>query len=265
MSTADVSYALEPGLDFAEFIDVLVRSTLAERRPVGEPETIRGMLKHADVIVTARATGLLVGVSRAITDFSYCTYLSDLAVDRVAFQRAPPPAKMPRIEEAAMLETIALSPAALAVLRFRTKGYRMPVTEQRLPAFRELVAAGIMESVPGAEGNAEADFRFTTDDRERHQAWLDAAEAYLRSLEPRLPDQIDLSEAARSVLRRLVAGERVEVTAATKPAYQELAVVGIMAPLSTFAHGPESAYRFTHWGWERRVEWLESGCARETA
>jgi ribosomal protein S18 acetylase RimI-like enzyme len=46
-----------------------------------------GMLAHADIIVTARnSQGLLVGVSRAITDFSYCTYLSDLAVD-VALQR----------------------------------------------------------------------------------------------------------------------------------------------------------------------------------
>ena len=32
------------------------------------------------------AGGLLVGASRAITDFSYCTYLSDLAVDG-QFQR----------------------------------------------------------------------------------------------------------------------------------------------------------------------------------
>src|SRR5262245_31061808 len=62
------------------------RSTLAERRPVHDLETIRGMLRHADLIVTARARGLLVGVSRAITDFTYCTYLSDLAVDR-QFQR----------------------------------------------------------------------------------------------------------------------------------------------------------------------------------
>ena len=45
------------------------------------------MLRHADVIASARnADGLLVGVSRAITDFHYCTYLSDLAVD-VAYQR----------------------------------------------------------------------------------------------------------------------------------------------------------------------------------
>ena len=43
------------------------------------------MLRNADVIVTARdVDGLLVGVSRAITDFHYCTYLSDLAVDASA-------------------------------------------------------------------------------------------------------------------------------------------------------------------------------------
>jgi len=83
----DIEYLLQPDLSAEEFIDVLQRSALAERRPVNDLSTIRGMLAHADVIVTARdSQGLLVGVSRAITDFSYCTYLSDLAVD-VAFQR----------------------------------------------------------------------------------------------------------------------------------------------------------------------------------
>jgi GNAT superfamily N-acetyltransferase len=80
----DVVYRLEsyPELRVEEFIDVLERSTLAERRPVGQPETIRGMLEHADVIVTARTGNLLVGISRAITDYTFCTYLSDLAVDQ---------------------------------------------------------------------------------------------------------------------------------------------------------------------------------------
>jgi predicted N-acetyltransferase YhbS len=79
----EIVYKLEayPELRPEEFIDVLERSSLAERRPVAEAETVRGMLVHADVIVAARAGGLLVGVSRAITDFHYCTYLSDLAVD----------------------------------------------------------------------------------------------------------------------------------------------------------------------------------------
>jgi predicted N-acetyltransferase YhbS len=76
-----LTYQLEPDLAGADFIDVLVRSTLAERRPVDRPDVIDAMLRRADIIVTARVDERLVGVSRAITDFSYCTYLSDLAVD----------------------------------------------------------------------------------------------------------------------------------------------------------------------------------------
>lgn len=44
------------------------------------------MLREADLVVTARDCERLVGVSRALTDFSYCCYLSDLAVD-AAYQR----------------------------------------------------------------------------------------------------------------------------------------------------------------------------------
>ncbi|MBI4347096.1 MAG: GNAT family N-acetyltransferase [Elusimicrobia bacterium] len=77
-----IRYRLEPKLARREFVDVLRRSTLAARRPVRERKTMEGMLRRADVIVTARdEDGLLVGVSRAISDFHYCTYLSDLAVD----------------------------------------------------------------------------------------------------------------------------------------------------------------------------------------
>jgi GNAT superfamily N-acetyltransferase len=77
-----VCYQLESDLGPDEFIDVLERSTLAERRPVHDRARICGMLRHAGVIVAARVEGRLVGVSRAVSDFHYCTYLSDLAVDR---------------------------------------------------------------------------------------------------------------------------------------------------------------------------------------
>ena len=76
-----IVYALEPQLSAQEFRVVLVASTLAERRPVDEPERLERMLRHADIIVTARDAGRLVGVSRAITDFAFCCYLSDLAVE----------------------------------------------------------------------------------------------------------------------------------------------------------------------------------------
>lgn len=81
-----ITYQLEPDLTPRDFVDLLVRSTLGERRPIDSQDTIRAMLENADVIVTARSGGRLVGVSRAISDFSYCTYLSDLAVDE-AHQR----------------------------------------------------------------------------------------------------------------------------------------------------------------------------------
>ncbi|QDT05456.1 hypothetical protein K227x_38560 [Rubripirellula lacrimiformis] len=81
-----MQYAIEADLTADEFIDVLQRSTLAARRPVDSVATISKMLANADLIVTARNDrALLVGVARAMTDFAYCTYLSDLAVD-VAFQ-----------------------------------------------------------------------------------------------------------------------------------------------------------------------------------
>lgn len=80
-----LTYNLEPDLKVEEFTDLLVRSTLAERRPKSI-ETLKAMVKNADVILTARDGEKLVGVSRAISDFAYCTYLSDLAVD-AAYQK----------------------------------------------------------------------------------------------------------------------------------------------------------------------------------
>jgi len=100
-----ITYQIDPQLSPDEFIEVLTRSTLAERRPVNDPETIAGMLRHADIIVTARADGLLVGVSRAISDFSYCTYLSDLAVDEAYQRRGIGRELIRRTHEAAGLHT----------------------------------------------------------------------------------------------------------------------------------------------------------------
>lgn len=76
-----IAFALEPNLSAEEFQSILVASTLAERRPAGDLGRLDEMLRCADIIVTARDAGRLVGISRAITDFSYCCYLSDLAVD----------------------------------------------------------------------------------------------------------------------------------------------------------------------------------------
>jgi predicted N-acetyltransferase YhbS len=107
-----MTYHLEPDLTPEDFIDVLRRSTLAERRPVHDLDTIRAMLKNADVICTARFEGLLVGVSRAITDFAYCTYLSDLAVDEKYQRRGIGRELIRHTHEAAGLDTTLILLAA---------------------------------------------------------------------------------------------------------------------------------------------------------
>jgi len=71
----------------AEFIDLLRRSTLAERRPVGDAKCIEAMLRHANLLCTAWDGDRLVGVARSVTDFEYCCYLSDLAVDEACQKR----------------------------------------------------------------------------------------------------------------------------------------------------------------------------------
>lgn len=106
------TYELEPKLGVTEFIDVLVRSTLAERRPVDRPAVMREMLERADLIVTARADEKLVGVSRAITDYSYCTYLSDLAVDQAYQGRGIGRELIRRTHEAAGVHTTLILLAA---------------------------------------------------------------------------------------------------------------------------------------------------------
>ncbi len=77
----EIIYAVEKSLDPDEFIEVLKSSKLAERRPVDDEQRITTMCNNANLIVTARLNGLLIGVARSITDYAYCTYLSDLAVN----------------------------------------------------------------------------------------------------------------------------------------------------------------------------------------
>ena len=81
-----ITYRLGNDLDLDAAIELYVASTLGERRPVDDRERMRRMLAEANLVVTAWDGELLVGISRALSDFSFVTYLSDLAV-RVSHQR----------------------------------------------------------------------------------------------------------------------------------------------------------------------------------
>lgn len=114
----EVVYDVEPDLSTDEFVDVLQRSTLAERRPADQPERMRGMLEHAGLILTARIDGRLVGIARALTDFSYCTYLADLAVDREYQRQGIGRELVRRTHEAAGLRTTLILLAAPAAREY---------------------------------------------------------------------------------------------------------------------------------------------------
>ncbi|MCJ8326363.1 MAG: GNAT family N-acetyltransferase [Campylobacterales bacterium] len=82
----NIEYKLNKNITASEFIEVLKNSTLGERRPINDKITIAGMIENADLIVTATIDEKIIGVARVVTDFYYCCYLSDLAVD-VKYQK----------------------------------------------------------------------------------------------------------------------------------------------------------------------------------
>ncbi len=81
-----IQYAQEKDLDWQEFTATLNASTLGERRPVNDDERMKNMVENSNLIITARINNQLVGVARSVTDWVFCTYLSDLFVDE-AYQK----------------------------------------------------------------------------------------------------------------------------------------------------------------------------------
>ena len=157
------------------------------------------------------------------------------------------------------MQTVTLSENAVAVLRFEIKGWRAKNQESRLPAYRELAAAGVMEPVPGSEW----EYRFTAPGWERREEILRDEEDRIERERFEPPDTGRLSETARAVLRRISSDERVEITTGNRPAFRELAAARIIILRHTFARGYESGYRFTYWGSKQRLEVLD--CVKSEA
>lgn len=83
-----ITYQHEPNLPAEEYIDLLLRSIDGGGIwPVKDVERIRRMIAGAQIMMCARnERGLLIGALRALTDFAWCTYCSELGVDK-AYQR----------------------------------------------------------------------------------------------------------------------------------------------------------------------------------
>lgn len=75
-----ISYEIEKNLALAEFIYVLSDSGLGKRRPMDDEGHLHRMLVNSNLVIVAREGGEILGVLRALTDFSYRTFIADLAV-----------------------------------------------------------------------------------------------------------------------------------------------------------------------------------------
>ena len=79
-----IRYALNAPLSTQAVVRVFNNSGIT--RPTQDAARIAQMFANANVMVSAWDGDHLVGVARALSDFCYCCYLSDLAVDQ-AYQR----------------------------------------------------------------------------------------------------------------------------------------------------------------------------------
>jgi len=111
----EIIYKVETELAPSEFIDVLNRTTLGERRPVDDFDRIKQMCENANLIITARIDGKLIGIARSVTDFAYCIYLSDLAVDREYQKRGIGKKLIEETKKSAPMATLILLSAPAAV------------------------------------------------------------------------------------------------------------------------------------------------------
>jgi hypothetical protein len=152
---------------------------------------------------------------------------------RLTFTPLPSPIKIPP------METITLSEAAVATLRFEIKGYRLKLREQDLPAYRELVDAGIMEPFEGK-------YRFTPWGMEHRDGILERESDRIEAGRMPPPDR-ELSETARERLRLHLAGDD-KVTEENHAAYRELEAARVVFHTHPFVGG--DSYRLTYWGYK---------------
>jgi len=103
-----IDYRTGNDLELDAVLELYHASTLGERRPVGDRRRMFDMLTNANLVITAWEGSQLVGLSRALTDFSFVTYLSDLAV-RASHQRQG-------IGRELIRRTQAAAPAAMLLL-----------------------------------------------------------------------------------------------------------------------------------------------------
>ena len=74
----ELTYKINEPLKTEDMIEVFDSSGI--NRPTKDPERIEKLFANSNLTISARDKDKLVGISRSVTDFSFCCYLSDPAV-----------------------------------------------------------------------------------------------------------------------------------------------------------------------------------------
>ena len=60
-----LDYRTKADISVEDAIELCKRSTLGERRPVDRPDIFEGMLKHANLVISAWDGNRLIGIARS--------------------------------------------------------------------------------------------------------------------------------------------------------------------------------------------------------
>ena len=114
-----IAYAQDRRITPQQLADVFTRSGIV--RPVDDLARIEKMLQHGNLLITAWDGASLIGVARALSDFSFCCYLSDLAVDRAYQNRGIGQALIEQVRSAIGRDSMLLLLAAPGAMAYYPK------------------------------------------------------------------------------------------------------------------------------------------------
>ena len=76
----NITYKIDVIPDIEQLIDLFNCSDYFPIKDKTDLGRIEKMFNNSNIVITAWESGKLIGLSRALSDFSYCCYLSDLCV-----------------------------------------------------------------------------------------------------------------------------------------------------------------------------------------
>lgn len=75
-----ITYSFSQDIDLEKVKLLYIDSTLNKRRPIEDMARLKRMFTNVNLVISAWNNDELIGLCRGFTDFSYVTYISDLAV-----------------------------------------------------------------------------------------------------------------------------------------------------------------------------------------